>query len=61
VSNKKEIYKRTDVEESLISAIDNFLLWYTTESDRGIVEEYMDNEHVDYNDWFLLKKGEHNG
>ena len=48
--------KRTKVEERLISVIDNFILWYTTESDRGIAEEYMDNEHVDYNDLFELKK-----
>ena len=50
--------KRTEVEERLISVIDNFILWYTTESDRGIAEEYMDNEHVDYNDLFELKKEE---
>ena len=50
--------KRTEVEERLISVIDNFILWYTTASDRGIAEEYMDNEHVDYNDLFELKKEE---
>tara|TARA_R100001594_G_scaffold58231_2_gene92216 strand:+ start:167 stop:349 length:183 start_codon:yes stop_codon:yes gene_type:complete len=48
----------TEVEEALISAIDNFILWYSTESDRGIVEEYMSEEHIDYNDWFELKKEE---
>ena len=50
--------KRTEVEERLISVIDNFILWYTTESDRGIAEEYMDNEHVDYNEIFELKEEE---
>ena len=50
--------KRTKVEERLISVIDNFILWYTTESDRGIAEEYMDNEHVDYNEIFELKEEE---
>ena len=48
--------KRTDVEEALISVIENFFLWYSTESNREIAEEYMDEEHVDYNDWFQLKQ-----
>ena len=48
----------TEVEELLISVIDNFILWNTTESDRGIAEEYIANEHVDYNDWFQeINKG----
>tara|TARA_R100001463_G_scaffold64262_2_gene117364 strand:+ start:2389 stop:2586 length:198 start_codon:yes stop_codon:yes gene_type:complete len=46
----------TEVEELLISVIDNFILWNTTESDRGIAEEYIANEHVDYNDWFKVIK-----
>ena len=41
----------TEFEELLISVIDNFILWNTTESDRGIAEEYMESEHVNYNDW----------
>ena len=48
-----EEYKRTEFEELLISVIDNFILWNTTESDRGLAEEYMDEEHVDYNDWLI--------
>ncbi len=50
--------KRTELEERLISVIDNFILWYSTEGDRGLAEEYMDNEHVDYNEIFELKKEE---
>lgn len=46
----------TEVEELLISVIDNFILWNTTESDRGIAEEYIESEHVDYNDWFKVIK-----
>jgi hypothetical protein len=46
----------TEVEELLISVIDNFILWYSTESDRGIAEEYIESEHVDYNDWFKVIK-----
>ena len=48
--------KYTDVEERLIDVIDNFILWYTTEENRALAEEYLANEHVDYNDWFELKK-----
>tara|TARA_Y100000593_G_C4242236_1_gene302757 strand:+ start:496 stop:669 length:174 start_codon:yes stop_codon:yes gene_type:complete len=55
---KKEIRRFTEVEDALISVIDNFILWYTTESDRGIAEAYIGEEHVDYNDWFELKKEE---
>ena len=50
----------TEVEELLISVIDNFILWYTTESDRGIAEEYIENEHVDYNEWFKINKSKYN-
>ena len=50
--------KRTELEERLISVIDNFILWYLTEGDRGLAEEYMDNEHIDYNEIFELKKEE---
>tara|TARA_R100000234_G_C4996121_1_gene178031 strand:+ start:482 stop:817 length:336 start_codon:yes stop_codon:yes gene_type:complete len=48
----------TKFEELLISVIDNFILWNTTESDRGIAEEYIANEHIDYDDWLIefLKK-----
>ena len=61
---KNEILKRnkrgfTELEERLISAIDNFILWYTTESDREIVEEFIEAElscDVDYNEWFELRK-----
>ena len=45
----------TEVEELLIDVIDNFILWYTTESDRSIAEEYIENEHIDYNDLFKIK------
>ena len=45
---------RTELEEELINVIDNFILWNTTESDRALAEEYMDNEHVDYNESFKL-------
>ena len=51
-----EIKEFTEVEEALISAISNFFLWYSAEEDRGIVEDYMGEEHIDYNDWFELKK-----
>ena len=50
----------TEVEELLISVIDNFILWYSTESDRGIAEEYIENEHVDYNEWFKINKSKYN-
>ena len=43
----------TEVEELLISVIDNFILWNTTESDRGIAEEYIESEHIDYDDWLI--------
>tara|TARA_Y100001938_G_C8014648_1_gene391942 strand:+ start:525 stop:704 length:180 start_codon:yes stop_codon:yes gene_type:complete len=56
----KETKRFTEVEDALISVIDNFILWYSTESDRGIVEEYIGEEHVDYNDWFELKKEKNN-
>ena len=49
----------TKLEERLIDAIDNFILWNTTESDRGLVEEYIQSDlscGVDYNEWFQLKK-----
>ena len=46
----------TMVEKRLISVINNFILWYTTHEDRELAEEYMSNEHVDYNECFELKK-----
>ena len=48
----------TELEELLISAIDNFILWNTTHSDRELAEEYIVNEHVDYNEWFEIKEEE---
>tara|TARA_R100000781_G_scaffold73638_1_gene45957 strand:- start:744 stop:935 length:192 start_codon:yes stop_codon:yes gene_type:complete len=48
--------KRTEVEKRLVDVIENFFLWYSTESNREIAEEYMDNEHIDYNEIFELKK-----
>ena len=48
--------KYTDVEKRLIDAISNFFLWYSTQEDRGIVEDYISEEHIDYNEWFELKK-----
>ena len=50
--------KRTEVEERLISVIENFFLWYNGDSNYGIAEEYLDNEHIDYNEIFELKKEE---
>ena len=55
MSDKKQ-RKYTEVEKRLIDAIDNFILWNTTETDRGLAEEYIEEEHIDYNDWFELKK-----
>lgn len=49
----------TDVEDRLIDVIDNFILWNTTESDRELVEEFIEADlscGVDYNEWFELKK-----
>ena len=49
----------TDVEKRLIDVIDNFILWNTTESDRELVEEFIEADlscGVDYNEWFELKK-----
>ena len=48
--------KHTQVEKRLIDVIENFFLWYSTKSDRPIAEEYMGEEHINYNDWFELKK-----
>ena len=48
--------KYTEVEEALISVISNFMLWYTTEENEKIAEEYLSNEHIDYNDVFTIKK-----
>ena len=48
--------KYTEVEKRLIDVIENFFLWYSTKSDYSIAEEYMGEEHIDYNDWFELKK-----
>ena len=49
----------TELEKRLIDVIDNFILWNTTESDRGLVEEFIEADlscDVDYNEWFELKK-----
>jgi len=46
----------TDVEKELIKVISNFFLWYSTEEDIDIAEEYMSNEDIDYNEWFKLKE-----
>ena len=51
----------TKLEEKLIDAIDNFILWNTTESDRGLAEEFIEAElscDVDYNEWFKVKNDE---
>ena len=48
----------TEVEERLIDAISNFFLWYSTQEDRGIVENYISEEDIDYNDWFTIKEDE---
>lgn len=56
--NEKEF---TELEERLIDVIDNFILWNTTESDRGLAEEFIEVElscDVDYNECFELKKEE---
>ena len=52
IGTKQEV-EFTEVEQTLISVIDNFILWNTTESDRGIAEEYIANEHIDYDDWLI--------
>ena len=54
----KEMKKReyTEIEIQLISVINNFILWNTTEEDRGLAEEYIGEEHVNYNKWFETKK-----
>ena len=49
----------TELEKRLIDVIDNFILWNTTESDRGLAEEFIEADlscGVDYNEWFELKK-----
>tara|TARA_Y100000401_G_scaffold111172_1_gene109160 strand:+ start:613 stop:801 length:189 start_codon:yes stop_codon:yes gene_type:complete len=49
----------TELEKRLIDVIDNFILWNTTESDRGLAEEFIEADSscgVDYNEWFQLKK-----
>ena len=46
----------TEVEKRLIDVIENFFLWYSGDSDYNIAEEYMGNEHINYNHWFELKK-----
>ena len=55
----KDIKQFTDVVDRLIDVIDNFILWNTTESDRELVEEFIEADlscGVDYNEWFELKK-----
>ena len=37
-------------EEKLVSIIDNFILWYTSESDEGLAREYVGTEEKDYID-----------
>ena len=37
-------------EEKLVSIIDNFILWYTTESDESLAREYVGTEEKDYID-----------
>lgn len=59
VGIKQEV-KFTEVEELLISVIDNFILWYTTESDSNMAEEYIVSEHIDYNEWFKINKSKYN-
>lgn len=52
---------KTELEKRLIDAINNFILWNTTHSDRGLAEEFIEAElscDVDYNEWFELKKEE---
>ena len=44
-------------EEKLVRIIDNFILWYTTESDEGLAEEYVGTEEKDYiDDLFKVKE-----
>ena len=57
----KETKRFTEVEERLINVIENFFLWYNGDSNYGIAEEYLDNEHIDYNEIFELKKEKNNG
>jgi len=55
------IFQFTELEKRLIDAINNFILWNTTHSDRGLAEEFIEAElscDVDYNEWFELKKEE---
>ena len=52
----KDIEEFTEVEEALISVISNFMLWYTTEENEKIAEEYLSNEHIDYNELFKINK-----
>jgi hypothetical protein len=56
--NEKEF---TELEKRLIDVIDNFILWNTTNSDRELVEEFIEADlscGVNYNEWFQLKKEE---
>ena len=59
VGMKQEV-EFTELEQELIGVIDNFILWNTTESDIGLAEEYMANEHVDYNEFFKINKSKYN-
>ena len=59
VGMKQEV-EFTELEQELIGVIDNFILWNTTESDIGLAEEYMANEHVDYNEFFKIDKSKYN-
>ena len=46
----------TENYKKMVSIINNFVLWYTTEEDRGLVESYLANEDEDYiEDWFECK------
>ena len=52
----KQEVEFTELEQALIGVIDNFILWNTTESDIGLAEEYIANEHIDYNELFKINK-----
>ena len=44
-------------EKKLVNIIDNFILWYTTESDEGLAREYVGTEEKDYiDDLFKIKE-----
>ena len=52
LGNQQEV-EVTENYEKLVSIINNFFLWYSTNSDRDLVESYLANEDLDYiDDWF---------